>query len=97
MNKLHAYFAETGDNPTKLAERIGRAVSSITRPLNGERNASMDLALDVQQGTNGRVTAAEFLAICIDAKTAKRQKHVAPPSPIAGAPHDVPSANQARD
>jgi|GEM_PF-3356086 DNA-binding transcriptional regulator YdaS (Cro superfamily) len=68
MNALEAYFAETGDNATKLAERIGRAPSSITRPLRGERNASMNLALDVERGTGGRVTAAEFLAICLKAK-----------------------------
>lgn len=71
MNALEQYFAETGDTPSKLAQRVGRSPSTITRPLNGERNVSMDVALDVERGTGGRVPANEFLSICMAAKKAK--------------------------
>jgi len=84
MNTLDIYFAETGDNASKLAERIGRAVSSITRPLNGERNASMTLALDVERGTGGCVTASEFLSICLAAKKMREAQFISRPFPTAG-------------
>lgn len=72
MNALERYFQQSGDNPSKLAERVGRSPSTITRPLTGERNASMDVALDVERGTGGAVSAAEFLSICLDARKSKR-------------------------
>ncbi len=75
-NPLSAYFDRTGDSPTKLAERIGRSPSSITRPLRGERNASMDLARDIERGTDGAVTAAQFLEICLSARTPVEQAGV---------------------
>ena len=67
-NVLETYFTETGDNMSKLAERVGRSPSSITRPLRGERNASMALARDVERGTSGKVTASQFLDICLSAE-----------------------------
>lgn len=70
MNALTAYFAETGDNIAKLAERIGRSPSTITRPLRGERNVSMNVAIEIEAATDGKVPASEFVAICIDAKKA---------------------------
>ncbi len=66
-NALAQYFEATGDNVSKLAERIGRAPSSITRPLKGQRNASMELARDVERGTDGKVTASQFIDICLHA------------------------------
>ena len=71
MNAMQVYFAETGENATKLAERIRCSPSSITRPMAGEKNASMDLALEIERGTGGKVTAEQFLAICLSAKRAK--------------------------
>lgn len=68
MNALTSYFAETGDNIAKLAERIGRSPSTITRPLKGERNVSMNVALQVERATAGKVTADQFVAICLDAR-----------------------------
>ncbi|ACL61724.1 helix-turn-helix transcriptional regulator [Methylobacterium nodulans] len=70
MNALEQYFEETGDNVSKLAERMGRAATTISRPLRGERNVSLDIALDVERVTGGRVTADQFLAICLAAKRA---------------------------
>lgn len=68
MNALNSYFAETGENIAKLAETIGRSPSTITRPLKGERNASMNVALAIEKATGGRVTADQFMAICLEAK-----------------------------
>lgn len=68
MNALTSYFAETGDNIAKLAERIGRSPSTITRPLKGERNVSMNVALQVERATGGAVTADQFVAICLKAR-----------------------------
>lgn len=67
MNRIEQYFADTGDNMAKLAERIGCAPSTITRPLRGERNPSVKLARLVEIHTRGRVTAGEFIAICMAA------------------------------
>lgn len=76
MNALAAYFAESGENIAKLAERIGRAPSTITRPLKGERNVSMNVAREIEQATGGKVTAAQFIAICLEAQG---------PAPVEGA------------
>lgn len=76
MNALAAYFAESGENIAKLAEKIGRAPSTITRPLKGERNVSMNVAREIEQATGGKVTAAQFVAICLEAQR---------PAPVEGA------------
>lgn len=67
MNALDLYFTETGENAHRLAARIGCSASTLTRPLRGERNPSVKLARLVEQHTGGRVTAKQFMAICIDA------------------------------
>ena len=77
MNKLQAYFAETGETASGLAAKVGRAVSTITRPLRGERNVSMDLALDIERATDGRVTASDFLAACVEARRRASGKETA--------------------
>lgn len=71
MSALDLYFAATGENASKLAARMGVSPSAITRPLRGERNASMDLALKVEVATGGNVTASAFLDICLKAKRAR--------------------------
>ena len=48
-NALERYFSDTKSNALALARKIGCAPSSITRPLKGQRNASMDLALLVEK------------------------------------------------
>lgn len=68
MNALTSYFADTGDNLAKLAERIGRSPSTITRPLRGERNVSMNVAREIEEATGGRVSAAQFIEICLEAQ-----------------------------
>ncbi len=68
MNALDRYLTDTGENIAKLAARCGCAPSTLTRPLRGERNASIDVARKVEVATSGQVPASEFLAICIDAQ-----------------------------
>ncbi|EXL07401.1 transcriptional regulator [Ochrobactrum sp. 30A/1000/2015] len=68
MNTLQLYLDETGERISAFAERIGRSPSTLTRALSGARNPSVDLALDVERGTGGRVTASEFISICLQSK-----------------------------
>lgn len=68
MNALTRYLESKDETVSSLAVRMGCAPSTLTRPLNGKRNVSMDLALAVERATGGEVTAQDFLAICIDAK-----------------------------
>lgn len=67
MTNMDAYFAQSGDKPSALAARIGRATSTITRALKGERNVTYELALAVEAGTGGAVTADAFMADCLNA------------------------------
>lgn len=74
MNALQRYFQETGENVARLAVRIGRHPSTITRPLRGERNVSMSIAREIEAATEGKVTAAEFVAICLEAGKARTEE-----------------------
>ena len=77
MNALDAYFAETGENTHRLATKIGCSTSTITRPLRGERNPSVKLARKIEQHTGGRVSAQEFIAICLAAEAANTSSNEA--------------------
>lgn len=68
MDAIARYFDESGDTPSRLADRIGRAPSTITRVINGQREPSFDLAHDIERGTEGRLTAGEFLQALLDRK-----------------------------
>ena len=70
MSILKSYFDETGETASSLAAKIGRSASTITRPLRGERNASMSIALAVERATEGRVTAVDFMKDCLEAQKA---------------------------
>lgn len=52
-----------------------RAVSTITRPMRGERNVSMDVALEIEAATGGRVTATEFIGACLEARKSREHSH----------------------
>lgn len=77
MNALDLYFSETGENAHRLAARIGCSTSTITRPLRGERNPSVKLARLIESHTAGRVTAQQFIAICLDAAPAEASTEAA--------------------
>jgi plasmid maintenance system antidote protein VapI len=68
MNALERYFENTGTNVSALAAKIGCAVSTLTRPLAGMRNVSMDVAIEVEKATDAQVSASEFMTICLAAK-----------------------------
>lgn len=70
MNAIERYFENNkDDSPAALAKRIGRSASTITRAIKGERNASMNLARDIERGTDGKLTASEFLNACLQGPT----------------------------
>jgi hypothetical protein len=67
QNAMDRYLQDSGEKLSNLASRINRAPSTLTRALGGERNPSLGLARDVERGTGGRVTASEFISICMNA------------------------------
>lgn len=74
MNAIERYFSDTGDTATSLAGRIGRSPSTLTRAINGQRNASMKLARQVEAGTGGKLKASDFLAACLAAANPPSQQ-----------------------
>jgi hypothetical protein len=73
MNALDRYVKKTGEPVSTLAIRLGRHPATLLRPLNGTRNATMQVALDVQRGTKGAVTALDFVEICMEAAERRRE------------------------
>lgn len=65
MNALLRYLKSQDESLSAFAVRIGRAPSTLSRVLSGLRSPSVALARDVEQGTEGAITAHEFIAICI--------------------------------
>lgn len=63
-----------GMTPTELARRAGRTPSTILRALSGEQRCSFEVALDVERATDGRLSAEEFLQMCLRAYRARRQQ-----------------------
>jgi plasmid maintenance system antidote protein VapI len=77
-NALDRYLAEHNESLNGLAQRMGRAPSTLTRVLKGERKPSPDLALDVEEHTGGAVPAADFMAICADASLQRAREAARP-------------------
>jgi len=65
MDALSEYLNETNEKLSTFAVRIGRSPSTLSRALAGQRDPSVDLARDIERGTGGRVTALQFLEICL--------------------------------
>jgi hypothetical protein len=68
MDALSNYLIESGERLSAFAVRIGRSPSTLSRALSGQRDPSVDLARDVEQGTGGRVTKLQFLELCLSAQ-----------------------------
>jgi DNA-binding transcriptional regulator YdaS (Cro superfamily) len=83
MDPLSSYLARKGETLSAFAARIGRSPSTLTRVLGGARNPSMDLARDVERGTDGQVTAIEFLSLCMDRPVPHDADRVSTASPDA--------------
>ncbi|WP_411033815.1 hypothetical protein [Shinella sp. BYT-45] len=77
MDALSMYFAESGEKLSTFAVRIGRAPSTLSRVLSGQRDPSVDLARDVERGTNGKVSKLQFLEICLAAQDGAAAKEAA--------------------
>jgi transcriptional regulator with XRE-family HTH domain len=65
MDALSTYLIENRETLSAFALRIGRSPSTLTRALSGKRDPSIDLARDVEAGTNRSVSAIKFLEICM--------------------------------
>ena len=70
MDALSAYLDERRETLSAFAVRIGRSPSTLSRTLAGERLPSVRLALDVENGTERRVRAVEFIEACLRATEA---------------------------
>ena len=68
MNALQKYLAENDETLGKIAERLAVSLTTITRPLRGHRPAGTDLARKIEMATGGKVTASEFMDICLAAR-----------------------------
>ncbi|WP_222395639.1 helix-turn-helix domain-containing protein [Rhizobium leguminosarum] len=79
MDALSSYLDERNERLSTFAVRIGRSPSTLSRALSGQRDPSVDLARDVEKGTQGSVTTLQFLEICLAAQAAGQS----PPSEVA--------------
>ena len=68
QNSLHRYLKQPGQSMAALAARVGVFPSTITRPLKGERQPSIELAKEIERKTNGEITARDFIAACLEAQ-----------------------------
>lgn len=68
MDALSKYLDDENEKLSAFATRIGRAPSTLSRALSGQRDPSFDLARDVEAGTAGAVSALQFLEICLAAQ-----------------------------
>jgi hypothetical protein len=74
MDALSTYLEEQEEKLSTFAVRIGRSPSTLSRVLSGQRDPSMDLARDVEKGTDGRVSKLQFLEICLNAQNSPPSK-----------------------
>lgn len=86
MDGLGTFTEQAGESPSSVANRIGVAPSTVTRPLKGERPANTDLALEVERATGGRLTAESFLSACLNAIRARRNIPKPEPKASEGTP-----------
>lgn len=70
MDALSTFLGETGEKLSTFAVRIGRSPSTLSRAISGRRDPSIDLARDVEKGTDGRVSTIQFIEICLKAQRA---------------------------
>jgi len=84
MDALTRYLDDRSESLSAFALRIGRSPSTLTRALSGDRDPSVGLARDVERGTDGAISASQFLAICIE-----RDSWSQPQRPAALHPNDV--------
>ena len=59
--KLDAYLKREKITASEFAARMGKPASTVTRLLNGERSATMDLLEAVRVASHGAVMPNDFL------------------------------------
>jgi hypothetical protein len=72
MDALEEYLKKHDERVSTLAVRLGRHPATLLRPLAGLRNPTMKIALEVERGTKGEVTALDFVKICMAARSRYR-------------------------
>lgn len=70
QNPFERYLVESDMKVSALALRMGHSPSTLIRALKGERNPSIALAKRVESATDGKVTAEQFISVCLDAQRA---------------------------
>jgi plasmid maintenance system antidote protein VapI len=61
--KLSAYLEREGVKPSQFAYRLGVEPSTITRLLSGERSCSLDMAIRIEEATDGEVAPRELIQL----------------------------------
>ena len=70
-NPLAIYLQEADLKLSGLARKMGRSPSTLTRALRGERDPTLTLARAVETATEGKVSAAQFINVCLSASSAQ--------------------------
>lgn len=70
MDAIDRYLQQSGKTLSGLASDIGCAPSTLTRIAKGEREPSFELAEKIELATGGKLSAAAFLAACLEKKRA---------------------------
>jgi antitoxin HigA-1 len=70
-NLLTQHLAKRDETLAAFAARIGRSHSSLSRLMRGQRNPSLNIAIDVERGTRGVIKANAFLDLCAQARRKK--------------------------
>jgi len=71
MDAFSDYLEGQNETISAFSRRIGRAPSTLTRALSGERRPSDELAAAVAAGTQGKVSEELFILICLAARKAR--------------------------
>ena len=58
--KLSDYLKITNTTPSQFANRIGTAVPTVRRYLNGTRKPKLDILRRIYKETNGAVSSVDF-------------------------------------
>ena len=57
---LTEYLSDQSLKPTQFATSLGVEPSTIIRMVNGERRPSLDMALRIEEATEGKVTTRDW-------------------------------------
>jgi Plasmid maintenance system antidote protein len=75
MEQLRKWLETENIKPCRFAERINRRSSTIYRILSGKRGVSPQMALDIERGTNGEISAISLLANKLESVSSQSSFH----------------------